>query len=138
MEKINGLICDGIKKRLKKAAGAWVEELPSVLWSVRTTPNRSTQFTPFFMVHGAKAVLPADVQFEAPRVVAYTEESSAEAMEDAVDLLYEIGDVALARTAVYQQALRNYHSRRVCTRSFDKGDLVLKLKQKGHQKLESP
>ena len=55
-----------------------------------------------------------------------------------VDLLYEIGDIALARTAVYQQALRNYHSRRVRIRSFDKGDLVLKLKQKGHQKLESP
>jgi len=84
------------------------------------------------MVHGAEAVLRVDVQFEAPRVIAYTEESSAEAMEDVVDLLDEIGDIALARTAVYQQTLRNYHNR-----SFDKGDLVLKLKQKGHQKLES-
>ena len=69
--------------------------------------------TPFFMVHGAKAVLPADVRFEAPRVIAYTEEASNEALEDAVDLLDEVGDIALARTAVYQQALRNYHSRRV-------------------------
>jgi transposase InsO family protein len=48
VEKINGLICDGIKKRLTKAAGAWVEELPSVLWSLCTTPNRSTQHTPLF------------------------------------------------------------------------------------------
>jgi transposase InsO family protein len=31
VEKINGLICDGIKKRLTKEAGAWVEELLSVL-----------------------------------------------------------------------------------------------------------
>ena len=75
MEKINGLICNGIKKRLKKAKGAWVEELPSVLWSLRTMPNRSTQYSPFFMVHGADAVLPADIRFEAPRVVAYTEEA---------------------------------------------------------------
>ena len=72
------------------------------------------------MVHGADAVLPADVRFEAPRVVAYTEEASDEALEDAVDLLDEISDIALARTAVYQQALRNYHSRRVRTRSFAK------------------
>ena len=28
VEKINGLICDGIKNCLTKAAGAWVEELP--------------------------------------------------------------------------------------------------------------
>jgi transposase InsO family protein len=42
VEKINDLICDGIKKRFTKTAGAWVEELPSVLWSLRTTPKRST------------------------------------------------------------------------------------------------
>jgi hypothetical protein len=88
--------------------------------------------TPFFMVHGAEAILPADLIFEAPRVVAYTEEKSCEALEDSVDLLDEVSNIALARTAVYQQALRNYHSRRVRSRSFAKGDLVLKLKQKRH------
>ena len=35
VEKANGLVCDGIKKRLMtplvRAAGHWVEELPSVL-----------------------------------------------------------------------------------------------------------
>jgi hypothetical protein len=66
LPSVLGLICDGIKKRLTGAAGAWVEELPSVLWSLRTTPNRSTQYTPFFLVHRAEAVLPADVRFEAP------------------------------------------------------------------------
>ena len=83
-------------------------------------------------------MLPADVRFEAPRVIAYTEEASSEALEDSIDLLDEIGNIALARTAIYQQALRNYHSQRVRIRSFAKGDLVLKLKQKGHHKLESP
>jgi transposase InsO family protein len=38
VEKANGLVCAGLKKRLlrplKHAAGAWVEELPSVLWSL--------------------------------------------------------------------------------------------------------
>src|SRR3954451_15369135 len=90
------------------------------------------------MVHGADAVLPADVRFEAPRVVAYTEEASNEALEDAVDLTEEINNIALARMEVYQQSLRSYHSRRVRLRSFEKGNLVLKLKQDGHHKLESP
>jgi transposase InsO family protein len=40
VKKANGLICAGLKKRLirplKRVAGAWVEELPSVLWSLRT------------------------------------------------------------------------------------------------------
>ncbi|MBI0384259.1 transposase family protein, partial [Streptomyces albiflaviniger] len=91
VKKANGLITSGIKKRLmtplKRAAGAWVEELPSVLWSLRTTPNRSTQYTPFFLVYGAEAVLPSDVCYNAPRVAAYTEVDSVAALEDDVDVL---------------------------------------------------
>jgi IS30 family transposase len=38
VEKANGLICNGIKKRLlaplEKAKHAWVDELPSILWSL--------------------------------------------------------------------------------------------------------
>jgi hypothetical protein len=86
-------------------------------------------------VHGAEAVLPADVRFEAPWVIAYNDITYFQALQDIVDLVDEARDIALARTAVYQQAIRNYHSRRVRTRSFDKGDLVLRLKQKGHLKL---
>jgi transposase InsO family protein len=41
VEKANGLILAGIKPRLveplERSAGCWVEELPSVLWSLRTT-----------------------------------------------------------------------------------------------------
>jgi transposase InsO family protein len=142
VERANGLISAGLKKRLlrplKRAAGAWEEELPSVLWSLRTTHNRSTEFTPFFMVYGAEAVLPAEVRYNAPRVMAYTEADSRASLEDAVDLLDEARDVALARSAVYQQSLRNYHSRRVRSRSFDVGDLVLRLKQTAHHKLSPP
>ena len=59
-------------------------------------------------------------------------------LEDDGDLIDEARDIAAARSAVYQQDLRNYHSRRVRTRSFVVGDLVLRLKQKKSKKLESP
>jgi hypothetical protein len=90
VKKANGLVCGGLKKRLlrplKRAAGAWVEELPSVLWSLRTTPNSSTGYTPFFLLFGAKAVLPTDVRYGAPRVEAYVEEAR-EALERATSTL---------------------------------------------------
>jgi IS30 family transposase len=58
VEKTNGLICNGIKKRLlaplEKAKHAWVDERPSVLWRLRTTPNAATQETPFFLVYVQK------------------------------------------------------------------------------------
>ena len=90
------------------------------------------------MVYDAEAILPSDVRFNAPRVEAYNKEDGDEALEDAVDLLEEARNTALARTAAYQQDLRNYHSRRLRTRSFEVGDLVLRLKQKKVHKLASP
>jgi hypothetical protein len=79
-----------------------------------------------------------DVRYCAPRVVAYVEEDAQLALEDAHDLLDEARDVALARSAVYQQSLRNYHSRWVRRRSFDPSNLMLRLKQTSTPKLESP
>jgi hypothetical protein len=72
VKKANGLICNGIKKRLlaslEKAKNAWVDELPSVLWSLGTTPNAATQETPFFLVHGAEVMLPVKITHEAPEL----------------------------------------------------------------------
>ena len=43
VERANGKILQGLKPRifdqLKKFAGQWTEEVPSVLWSLHTTPN---------------------------------------------------------------------------------------------------
>ena len=49
VEDVNKVIVNGLKKRLDDAKGRWVEELPHVLWTYRTTPRRSTGETPFAM-----------------------------------------------------------------------------------------
>jgi hypothetical protein len=104
-KKSNGLICNGIKKGLlaplEKAKHAWVDELPSVLWSLRTTPNTTTKETPFSLVHGAEAVLPVEITHEAPRTSSYNESTSNEALQDKVDALDEERDVVLARSMQY-------------------------------------
>ena len=139
MEKANGLVCGGIKKRLltplEQAAGNWVEELPAVLWSLRTTPNTATQYTPFFMVYGAEAVLPHDLKFGAPRVTGYEEEEAEEALQDDKDTADEARDTALTKSEGYQDKLRTYQSSRLRTRTFNKGDLVLRLIQEKVHKL---
>ena len=81
------------------------------------------------MVYGAEAVLPSDIRHDSPRVAAYVEADNETARQDALDLLDEERDIAAARSAIYQQDLRRYHSRRVRTRTFQEGDLVLRLIQ---------
>jgi hypothetical protein len=55
---------------------------------------------PLFLVHGAEAVLPVKITHEAPRIMAYDETTSTEALQDDVDALDEARDVALARTTI--------------------------------------
>ena len=103
-------------------------------------PNRSTGFTSFFLVYGAEAIIPTDIEFDSPRVTMYTEAEAKEAREDGVDLLEEARLLACSRSAIYQQSLRRYHSRKVKPRSFQEGDLVLRLIQRtaGQHKLSAP
>jgi hypothetical protein len=101
-------------------------------------PNTATQETPFFLVHGAEVVLPVKITHEAPRVTVYDKVTSTEVLQNNIDALDEARDKALERATQYQQSLRNYHSSRVHPRSFVVGDLVLRLKQDHHGKLESP
>ena len=79
------------------------------------------------MVYGAEAVLPSDIYHDSPRVAAYVETDNEKARQDALDLLDKERDIEAARSAIYQQDLRRYHSRRVKTRDFQEGDLVVRL-----------
>ena len=129
-----------IFNRLNKHGKKWAAELPSVLWSLRTTPSRATGFTPFFMVYGSEAVLPTDLEYGSPRLKAYNEQTNKEALANAVDQLEEARDMALLHSARYQQKLRRYHDKRVRKRDFQVGDLVLRRRQdnRGRHKLTPP
>jgi hypothetical protein len=80
-------------------------ELPAVLWSLRTTPNWVTGYTPFFMVYGTEVVLLTNLDYRAPRVIMYKEQEAKAFLEGAMDQLDEACDVALLHSAKYQQAL---------------------------------
>jgi hypothetical protein len=100
------MILQGLKPRifdrLNKHGKKWVAELPSVLWSLRTTPSRATGFTPFFLVYGAEAVLPTDLEYGSPMLRAYNEQGNDVTRENALDQLEEAHDIALLHSARYQ------------------------------------
>ena len=87
------------------------------------------------MVYGSEAILPTDLDYGAPRIRAYGEQGAEASHEDAMDQLDEAYDIAVLRSAKYQQALRWYHNRRVRDRAFNIGDLVLCLVQSNKDRL---
>ena len=56
VERMNPKELRGLKTRtfdrLRKCGKRWIDELPVVLWSIRTTPNRATGQTPFSLIYG--------------------------------------------------------------------------------------
>jgi hypothetical protein len=111
-----------------------------VVWSLRTTPSRATGFTPSFLVYGAEAILPTDLEYGSPRTRAYADQSNQANREDSLDRLEEARDMALLHSARYQQSLRCYHARGVRSRDLQVGDLVPRLRQdaRGRHKLTPP
>ena len=106
VERANGLITSGIKPSLvwslKESDKHYVEELDSVLWGLRTMPNRTTGYTPFFMVYDAEVVLPCDIIHDSPRVRMYEEREAKLDRQDNLDALEEARNVEKAHSAFYQ------------------------------------
>ena len=98
VERANGLIMSGITPRLVRSLTELdthsVEELDSILWGLQTMLNRTTGYTPFFMVYSAEAVLPCDIIHDSPRVRMYEEKEAELDRQDNLDALEEERDVA--------------------------------------------
>ena len=88
------------------------------------------------MVYGAQVVLPCDIIHDSPRVRLYEEKEAELDRQDNLDALEEERDVAKAGSAFYQQHTRRYQSREVWAKTYNIGELVLRLSDKKKNKLE--
>nr|AAN08656.1 putative gag-pol precursor [Oryza sativa Japonica Group]AAP53354.1 retrotransposon protein, putative, Ty3-gypsy subclass [Oryza sativa Japonica Group] len=124
VERANGMVLQGIQarvfNRLRPYAGKWVDQLPLVLWSLRTTPSRATGQSPFLLVYGAEAMLPSEVEFESLRFRNFKEECYGEDRMDDLNRLEEAHEATLIQSVRYLQGLRRYHNRNVRSRIFSR------------------
>jgi hypothetical protein len=104
------LIIDGLKKRLydenSKKGGKWVHELPHVVWGLWTQSSKAIGQTPFFLVYGSEAILPADIMWKSPRVEMYNEGEADETRQLELDSVEEARCTALVQSARYLQGIR--------------------------------
>ena len=88
-EAVNKVIVSGLKKRLDDAKDKWVEELPHVLWTYRTTLRRSTGETPFSLTYGAEVVIPLETGFPTLRTSSFNPRDNDEQLTKSLDLIEE-------------------------------------------------
>ena len=77
-----------VQKR-REAPGIWLKELLAVVWGLQTQTSCNTDVSPYYLVYGFKAILPADIAFQAPQVENFNEEQSVIARQEDIDRLEE-------------------------------------------------
>ena len=125
-EAVNKVIVNKLKKRLDDAKGKWMEELPHVLWTYRTTPRKSIGETPFSMTYGAEAVIPLENGFLTKRTSTFTLDGNDELLKKNLDLVEEQKENAMVQLAYYQHKLKQGYDMNVKLRPLASGDLILR------------
>ncbi|KAL0400248.1 UNVERIFIED_CONTAM: Transposon Ty3-I Gag-Pol polyprotein [Sesamum radiatum] len=120
----NRILIQGIKRRLERVGGNWAEELTSVLWAYKTTPRGSTGETPFSLVYGTEAIIPAELGIPSHKVMNFFEECN-ESREN-LNLIEELREKAFLCVQRYKNIMINSYNKRVKSRSFQVGNLVLR------------
>ncbi|XP_057755308.1 uncharacterized protein LOC130974437 [Arachis stenosperma] len=121
VESANKIIIKGLKKRLDEAKGLWADELGSVLWSYRTTPQTTTGETPFRLTYGVEAVIPVEIRDPSPRKTVGGNDEEAER-----DLIDEERSIAHIKELALKQRISLRYNHGVVRREFAADDLVLR------------
>ena len=107
----------------------WHEMLPFALHGYRTSVRTSTGATPFSLVYEMEVVLPFKVEVPSLRILAESElkESEwAQARFDQLNLIEGKHLAAMSHGHLYQRRVKSAFDKKVCSRRFSEGDLVLK------------
>ena len=90
---------NGIKKRIEKAKGKWIEELPRVLWAYRYTPWKITNELPYSLAFGFETVISLEVGLPTIWTEAYDNDHNTEVLVRDQDLSKERREHTLIQMA---------------------------------------
>ncbi|XP_060182457.1 uncharacterized protein LOC132612143 [Lycium barbarum] len=121
-----------IKRILRKMVDNyknWHEQLPYALLGYRTTTRTSTRATPYLLVYGTEAVIPADVEIPSLRVLQEAELKDAEWFKNYYEQLAMIEEkrmVTVCHGQLYRQRMSRAFNKIVRTLLFQIRKFVLK------------
>ncbi|XP_027156685.1 uncharacterized protein K02A2.6-like [Coffea eugenioides] len=121
-----------LKKIIRKITEAhrdWHEKLPYALMVYRTTIRTSTGATPYSLMYGMEAVLPAEVEIPSLRILMKAQIEETEWVRERQEQLSLIDEKrlnAVCHGQCYQQRMAQVYNKKVKPRLFEVGDKVLK------------
>ncbi|GJS25325.1 reverse transcriptase domain-containing protein [Tanacetum coccineum] len=131
-ERANRSLGEGIKARLDRHKGRWVEELSHVLWAHRTTIKVSTWDTPFSLVYGTKAIIPAEIRMPTIRTAEVNIATNDDERRIDLDILEERREHAAIHEEKAKLQMKGYYDAKVRGVSFRPGEFVYRANNASH------
>ena len=134
VEAFNKTLCKLMVKLAHGNKRTWEEKKHEALWAYRTVYKMPTGCSPFYLVYGAEAVIPIEVELPSYRVAIHygLEVSDGVKLEGRLEELANLEGERLEvykKLQVYQVRMTKAFDKLVRERTFKKGDLVM-VKQK--------
>ncbi|XP_071708299.1 uncharacterized protein [Rutidosis leptorrhynchoides] len=95
-----------------------------MLWAHRTIPKGATNETPFSLVYGSEAVIPAEINIPTIRIASFDESSNSVELCENINLVEERREMAAIKEEINKQTIASYYNKRVQPLSFQLDDLV--------------
>nr|CAG8612716.1 8966_t:CDS:1 [Entrophospora candida] len=129
-ERFNKTLCETIAKFVIQHKGEWDQYISSALLAYRTKTQKSTKFTPFFLVYGRQAQTPLTQKFG-------MEDNDLEYdLEDHVDLiterLHHVQGIAKENINKAQEDQKARYDKKVKPKQYQIGEQVL-LRESAHE-----
>ena len=83
----NRTIFQDLIMRLTEIKRFWVDELYSIFWAYRTTPQRSTEEIPFKLIFGIEAVTPVEIDLSMIRIESFHKKNNSNSLRTDLDVL---------------------------------------------------
>ena len=105
IERFHATMHSMIAKWVSSNQRDWDDKLPAVAFAYRTTVHEATGFTPYFLMHGREARLPANLMYGEPDETAEEgQDSQPQRMLDTLHQAFETARTNLGKAARHRKA----------------------------------
>ena len=124
VERHNRTLIDQLAKMLLSHGGEWDTYVKQVAFAYNSSKHASTRFTPFYLMHGREARVPADVLVPAGDLDSRGTGSQMDYASTIAERLESAFGAARLNSAEARERQKLYHDQSSCHRPFSVGGLV--------------
>ena len=135
-ESTNKILSGILTKRCEVKRTDWESKLHAALWAYRTTYKTSSGQTPFQLVHGLEAVVPAEFVIPSLRIAIHKRLGDVESHTKrllASEKLTKAHQLAIHAMAVEKQHRKAWYDKTLHKKELHDGDLALLFSSKKHK-----